>query len=104
MGVAALYIERGQVAAAVTGADQWGSLGSMATDAVVRWKARPRSRLQMERGFKTQERPSTVKEDFKVTRLCLTRRASGGQTCSLKPAGKPTAVADAFLPIVLCRL
>ena len=97
MGVVPLYIERGQVAAAVTGADQWGSLAEpLATDATVP-EGRCGKQGLAERLYKTQDRPSMIKEDFDELKS-LTRKATGGWLCRLEPAGKPTAVADAFSP------
>ena len=102
MGVVPLYIERGQVAAAVTGADQWGSL---ATDAVLPEGRCGKQGLEDpaagERLYKTQDRPSMIKEDFdKLSSACkrVTRKATSGWLCTSEPAGKPTAVADAFSP------
>ena len=72
------------MAAAVTGADQWGSL---ATDAVVPvWKARPPS-LQLGRGYKTQHRPALIKEDFKVLTLCFLKPRREGRWWVVVPIG-----------------
>ena len=106
MGVVPLYIERGQVAAAVTGADQWGSLAEpLATDATVLEGQCGKQGLEApaagERLYKTQDRPSMIKEDFdKLSSACkrVTRKATSGWLCTSEPAGKPTAVADAFSP------
>ena len=103
MGVVRHYIERGQVVeAAVTGADQWGSLAEpLATDATVLEGRCGKQGLEApaagERLYKTQDRPSMIKEDFDELKS-LTRKATGGWLCRLEPAGKPTAVADAFSP------